>query len=110
MSEKHTPGPWWLGTPRKDGYISVSGNKHDDLARVVWQMEDDRYCRSNSPEQEANARLIAAAPDLLEALIEALPYVESCEYDNGYKLGAVAKVVRNMNAAILKARATPEQG
>ena len=47
--------------------------------------------------------------DLLEALIEALPYVESCEYDNGYKPGAVAKVVRNMNAAILKARATQEQ-
>lgn len=58
----------------------------------------------------ARARLIAAAPDLLEALIEALPYVESCEYDNGYKPGAVAKVVRNMNAAILKARATQEQG
>lgn len=48
--------------------------------------------------------LIAAAPDLLEALIEALPYVECAEDDPAYKAGAVAKVVKNMRAALAKAR------
>lgn len=62
---KHTPGPWGLDTTliyaksdqRSDGmieydsvgYIAEMGNKTD-------------------PEWEANAHLITAAPDLLEAL------------------------------------------
>ncbi len=46
----------------------------------------------------------AASADLLEALIEALPYVECAEDDPAYKAGAVAKVVKNMRAALAKAR------
>lgn len=57
---KHTPGPW-----KHDGEIIYSGNytlnngwtNHATIAKV----ED----RAN---WEANARLIAAAPDLLDAL------------------------------------------
>lgn len=47
-----------------------------------------------------HAHLIAAAPTLLAALYEALPYVETAEHDEGYKKGAVAKVVANMRVAI----------
>ena len=59
----HTPGPWKL---------SQSG-------RVVQSLSDDRwiadclgYVLDNRVEQESNARLIAAAPELLEAAIRVL--------------------------------------
>lgn len=52
---KHTPGPW-----------SFEGPSH---SIIVWAGEDSRVCfmTSDGP-AEANARLIAAAPALLEAL------------------------------------------
>lgn len=59
---KHTPGPWAVG------YLDQSGQ------RIVKQ-EHIEICTcwhhsvgSIEQEMEANARLIAAAPDLLEAL------------------------------------------
>lgn len=42
----------------------------------------------------------ARADRLAASLIEALPYVESCEYDNGYKPGAVLRVVKNIQSAL----------
>jgi hypothetical protein len=56
---------------------------------------------------EANARLIAAAPDLLEALCTALPVVEDHADDHAtsgvYKSGAVARAVKEIRNAIEKA-------
>ena len=61
MSAKHTPGPWRLGRnehPFSENYLHTAiGTKTRELAIVVFPIEDD--------ETEANARLIAAAPDLL---------------------------------------------
>ena len=109
---EHTPGPWVVIPARPheeiDGaYEAFAGIEGADGSPVC--VFGDASGSATMFENAADYALIAAAPDLLEALIEALPYVESCEYDNGYKPGAVAKVVRNMNAAILKARATQEQ-
>ena len=66
MSAKHTPGPW---TAQNDGrdIISIQHSNNDPgaismtLAKVTARMT----WRSQA---EANARLIAAAPDLLDAL------------------------------------------
>jgi len=58
-----------------------------------------------SPMGEANARLIIAAPDLLDALYLALPFVEDHEDSNFYKAGAVAKALATIRAAIAKAEA-----
>ena len=64
---KPTPAPWMIA---EDGCITVrDGNNYPEVARVY----DAPF-----PEMEvkANARLIAAAPDLLEAiqgLLNALP-------------------------------------
>jgi hypothetical protein len=54
---------------------------------------------------EANARLISAAPDLLDALCTALPFVEDHEGSNIYKAEAVAKALATIRAAIAKAEA-----
>jgi hypothetical protein len=61
---KHTPGPWQIKRHFDPGYKFISAQKHTALAQVVWCMEDE----DRSPECEANAHLIAAAPELLEAL------------------------------------------
>lgn len=55
MNTKHTPGPW-----RKAGYSIVKGSGHRHVIA-------DTYMQSNIKITEANARLIAAAPELLSA-------------------------------------------
>ncbi len=57
---KHTPGPWRVTGP------NVRAG-HALLAIVCDHWADEK---TPEPEKEANARLIAAAPDLLDALKE----------------------------------------
>ena len=70
----HTPGPWDVypgtraGIDTKDGSFSIVVAGYDDDECGIWG-------RTNA-EAEANARLIAAAPDLLEALSELLAEAE----------------------------------
>jgi hypothetical protein len=56
-----------------------------------------------SPMGAQNAALISAAPELLEALCMALPYVEDHEQSDVYKPQAVAAAVAIIRAAIHKA-------
>ena len=90
---KHTPGPWEIEEHYHSGYRWISGPKHSQLAQVVWCMSyEDR-----SPECEANAHLIAAAPELLEAL-ENLLKVHEGEGGTQHHAGDMAR------AAIAKAK------
>lgn len=59
---KHTPGPW-----NCKGYPTVSAGKGKGMITKVLE----RFM--NKEEREANARLIAAAPELLDMLVELLP-------------------------------------
>jgi len=65
----HTPGPWNTGHSPK--------NIIDAGKLLVATVAD----RPGGEGEEANAHLITAAPDLLEALYTALPYIESAESD-----------------------------
>ena len=64
---KHTPGPWHIA-PRKPGnaYRITQSETPQTGALVIA----DLSCGAHRPdaEQAANAQLIAAVPDLLEAL------------------------------------------
>lgn len=68
-TRKHAPGPW---TVSRDAdlinHVSIDSPKHGMLAQVVWVMEDEARNGERSPQCEANAALIAAAPDLLDAI------------------------------------------
>lgn len=61
---KHTPGPWTIGVPGPNGCPTIG-----TAQGLMTAMISHSY---SEPEQvataRANARLIAAAPDLLEAL------------------------------------------
>jgi hypothetical protein len=78
---KHTPGPWKLshgGLPGDSGFSIVSNNAEAENVKVAaecWPCtivsEDHRQ------ELFANARLIAAAPELLESLRKAVARYEA---------------------------------
>lgn len=71
-------------------FAYAAGN--DELAEALEQLA----------EQEAIIeRLDGLTEDMLDVLYEVLPYMEVvAEEDEGYKAGAVAKVVRNIQAVI----------
>lgn len=64
MNTQHTPGPWHIKTSASGNYFvySDSACKSDDRIAGI------NYCYPNTDIASANARLIAACPDLLAAL------------------------------------------
>ena len=62
---KHTPGPWmWNG---KDMPFADIEDAHGDVIAGVNECDRDDDAQARA-EERANARLIAAAPELLAAL------------------------------------------
>ena len=92
----HTPGPWEIhiyefGTSYSDGSFYVGGPGFCIAQRAPWP--------ERAAESIANARLIAAAPDLLAAL----KLVESVYRQNVVVQGEPSSVLDAMQAAIAKA-------
>lgn len=68
----HTPGPWVVVNPHPGQYAIVPA-VHASRPET-WTLA---YVRDFQINDEANARLIAAAPDLLTAAIDALTYIDA---------------------------------
>ena len=62
MADKHTPGPWKIGTPPPNGEQTV-GTDQGLMVAVATT--------GAGVKTKANAHLIAAAPDLYAALVHA---------------------------------------
>lgn len=73
MAASHTPGPWRVSTtPSGDRVIGIGKRTGEGIADCgfgTW--------RVGGEEALANARLIAAAPDLLAAVKSALAFIEA---------------------------------
>ena len=78
MTYKWTAGPWdWIGANNKITVYAVGG---DSITRVhVNGMDEADILRA-----EANAHLIAAAPDLVEALEALVTRTEPYTIEQGY--------------------------
>jgi hypothetical protein len=79
---KHTPGPWGFVALRNGARIEADGRA------VAWigasdtvEMPSGRIAKRVTTEDKANTRLIAAAPDLLEALKDVADYLENNRMD-----------------------------
>lgn len=113
MKPSHTPGPWAVAGEldylRVESPNSADPNACDGVRQIAIVRQSD-YEIPNYGEAEANARLIAAAPDLLSALEGivaamdngfSLP-VEDCEPGTQAHVEAVS--IEAAHAAILKAK------
>jgi hypothetical protein len=87
-TQKHTPGPWHVGL--KPGPI-VYSEHGEQVANLFEPLIDEK-------ENKANARLIAAAPDLLAALKELCADKYLADPINAGRM-------KNARAAIAKAEA-----
>jgi len=91
----HTPGPWTISTQRPDhpGILVLGDSKN------VCQTFHDPETPESVQESEADAALIAAAPELLAALYDAVAALEEREQDEN---GEAA--LNTCRAAIAKAK------
>lgn len=94
---KFTKGPWGLDV----GFESSRPGDFDEY----WQVHDGHdaiACSANcyAGNREANAHLIAAAPDLYEALQACLNFMENTESELGFSLESADQA----RATLAKAR------
>jgi hypothetical protein len=61
---RHTPGPWRISGCRMGNEILIEHGNEDTVSPCIGSVFSD----GGRLPQEANAHLIAAAPDLLDAL------------------------------------------
>lgn len=81
---KHTPGPWWLNIRNgRTRIYSIYGG--DDRGKTVCRIH--AYKSSTT---EANARLVAAAPELLEALKDMVKEFDIAHIESAFASQVVA--------------------
>jgi hypothetical protein len=90
MNSKYTPGPWHVTGSDPAGAMVV--NKAGDV--VAGWPEIARF------RNMANARLIAAAPAMLDELYRLLPFIEDAERDPAYKPGVVRERTKAIRAIL----------
>ena len=95
MMGKYTPGPWTVDESHINGSINA-GKRHVALANF-YNCHDEEM-RVTRDQQKANTQLIAAAPDIYEALkiILEYPYGDASPLDDPL-------VMERARAAIRKA-------
>lgn len=102
MSEiKHTPGPWVASETDDFGDITIS-TEAGGLAIAAVVNGAFMAMGGKEAEQEANARLIAAAPDLLQSLKSLLAFVRD-HSENGEVIPPYTIEHERAIAAIAKA-------
>ena len=83
----HTPGPWFLS--REGGHIRYL--VRPDAAANICKLH---HTGMDPKESDANARLIAAAPELLEACRVCATALTKAQWEQGQEMAAdaIAKV------------------
>lgn len=103
MNAKHTPAPWHVCTGNHETFgnvLNIAAQEGDVPAICVISNVEDA-----TEEDRANARLIAAAPDLLEALKAML----DAEPGYGWGGSSEAEIAAQELARAAIAKATGEQ-
>lgn len=102
-NSKHTPGPWKATRRYPNAFQVFADNVH--ICEIDhWGVRQTDLTSDLKPEgePEANARLIAAAPELLEGCKAMLPLVDGLWRQLG-ESEECARAVESARAAITKA-------
>jgi len=110
MNAQHTPGPWKVEVwdyshatpPRKELNVQSAKNL---LATLQCDHDENNEFIVPKAEAEANARLIAAAPDLLAALVS----IEGLLFEAHSDIPEEMRARRDVNSALTRARAAIAQ-
>ena len=89
---KHSKGPWTLepgSAVKSTAYLKVVGSNGVTVARVP--IPENTY---RQPEAKADARLISAAPDLLECLQEAFAAPERLHQSEAFMNKVAAAITK----------------
>lgn len=100
---KHTPGPWRITGERSP--CSIEAGPAIGSAALAKVYLTDPKTRRRTPEFEANARLIAAAPALVEALqdVEACCPISPLSHDRLYVVTLGGDAINRLRAALKSA-------
>ena len=91
-THKHTPGPWHMGAGNGEGSIFAdNGRTRLEIGGTTLYPIAQIGRGWNEAEDEANARLIAAAPEMLAAL-QSLTHPMASDEDLSHALAVIAKV------------------
>ena len=98
---KHTPGPWGFHLDDDSTKVSAYFTAKNCNSQFLTETPETTYCSADTDRVIANAQLIAAAPELLEALQDSYQILLS----RGKELGLDDKgpVLDKVRAAIKKA-------
>ena len=83
METKHTPGPWTVTADGAGWHIECAPERGHSVAYIMAEIGEEDPDTSDD-EKEANARLIAAAPELLAALIDLLHQSKLSQDEGGW--------------------------
>ncbi len=108
MSE-FTPGPWtwlddWDNSPFATAIVSANCLGHPIVATINTSEAKGQMEIGCGGNPEANARLIAAAPDLLEAAKETVAF-----YDEYLRTAIMGDEIPELRQAIAKAEGRDEE-
>ena len=95
MQSSFTPGPW---RTKREGFSTVYVEARID-GGLIQEVAACGPTEAGLEQQEANARLIAAAPELLDALIALLGVAPSKAPGAGLIVGAEEKHANALQAA-----------
>lgn len=88
---KHTPGPWFA--VNYSGYYSLQ--KED-----YYSDKDDLLNEEKCPDAEANAKLAAAAPDLLEVLQKVIHAIQHSNMKGTILHGEITAAIKKATLKI----------
>lgn len=104
----HTLGPWIVVS--RNGYLTIrkqfGEHHHMDICNAVhgYMYQQEKYGNTEEDNQMANANLIAAAPEMLEALEAADRLLTWMESGNVSKEPEPKPIRRQIEMAINKAK------
>lgn len=107
IMSKHTPGPWRLLPLESDkNYLRICRTqigrqyKIANVHLVRYEGMPDYFRQRDDTESVANAQLIAAAPDLLDALQEIVTAIDIDEFNQANQITKARAVIAKTTGKI----------